>query len=138
MRSTNVLGKYDCPLQVGRDVPIEHRHTFELLLGLESAGWRCRVKHARGNVEPYRAGESKLFWVKNKSTSTNHYYLWALLAAGDDDEIFHFKPQDYYICLLKGGDVVFTFRIFRAFRAFLSVSPPSLPPGPSLHPILSL
>lgn len=118
LRSATVLGECDYPLQVAREVPIEHANTFELLMQLESAGWQCDVQ-GRGEkvAEPYVKGGSKVLWLKHNATTFNHYYLWALLVADDIDaeQIEPFQTTEYYQCLIK-GDLKFTYRVSFEYR----------------------
>ena len=89
------------------DVPIASMTTYDLILHLESNGWRRELWATRDAPTPFdtAASNPKTWFVKPTSVAVCHWYLRALaspseLSTAGHNAVEHFQTTKYYKGLL--------------------------------------
>eukprot|EP00974_Lingulodinium_polyedra_P013933 1350820-Lingulodinium_polyedra.AAC.1 len=81
-------------LQPRVGIPVPEKTTFELICEMSKQGWMCVVKEKAGKqgrnetpeMQPYKVGGPKVWWVTRNQISVCDAYLKALLSATDQWE----------------------------------------------------
>lgn len=106
LRVSQELGVVGDVLRSRTDASPEGMNAFELIQGLRKEGWAFDVfvKMQRGHAPPpFTGGQDKIVWARPGDKRWSVAYLRALLESPQHaQEVPHFQPDRFYLCLIEG------------------------------------